>query len=69
MDNQEEEEIKKMEAKKKAMESTQYMKVIRRKNNCGTWELTSGATAKQNKEMQLKWFIVKLYLKNDPTYM
>jgi hypothetical protein len=33
-----------MEAKKKkkAVESTGYMKVIRRKNNCGTWELTSG---------------------------
>jgi hypothetical protein len=30
-----------MEANK-AMESTEYMKFIRRKNNCGTWELTSG---------------------------
>jgi hypothetical protein len=44
------------------------MKVIRRKNDCGTWEMTSGNSQTKQRNVNLKWFIIKLYLKNDPTY-
>jgi hypothetical protein len=46
----------------------EYMKVIRRKNNCGTWEMTSGNSGMEQKNSNLKWFIIKLY-KNDQKYI
>ena len=39
--------------KKKAMQSTEYMKVIRGKNNCGTWELTSGNSQTKQRNANL----------------
>jgi hypothetical protein len=56
MDNQEEEETKYGGPPKKGgggMESTEYMKVIRRKNNCETWELTSGNSQTKQRNANL----------------
>jgi hypothetical protein len=63
MDNQEEEDIKKIWRQIKAMESTEYMKVIRRKNNCGTWKLTGGNSQTKQRNAKLKGLLSNYILK------
>jgi hypothetical protein len=40
-----------------------------RNNDCVTWEMTIGNSQTKQRHASLKWFIIKLYLKDDPTYM
>jgi hypothetical protein len=58
--------IKNIEANK-ATESAEHEGY--QNNDCGTWEMTSGNSQTKQRHASLKWFIIKLYLKDDPTYM
>jgi hypothetical protein len=54
---------KKYGGKTKQWSPHEYMKVIRRNNNCGTWGMTSGNNQTEQRNANLKWFIIKLYKK------